>query len=175
MDALQAGDSLVDIHAGDESGHALGVAGATAGEGDLNDGVAVNVDVDHAGADTAGLVGEVVHSAYPFKSGYGYISSSIDIQTLSSVSIKRTGIDKLLLVGDVYLASKSGNMVLFDIPKSEFIYGKIREMCETKSKSKNGVEFYKEHNECLHCGSFFPAEDAKCPNCGAPIKNKKKK
>lgn len=110
-----------------------------------------------------------------FKSGYGYISSSIDIQALNSVSIKRTGIDKLLLVGDVYLSSKSGNMVLFDIPKSEFIYGKIREMCETKSKSKNGVEFYKEHNECLHCGSFFPTEDAKCPNCGAPIKNKKKK
>lgn len=108
-----------------------------------------------------------------FKSGYGYISSSIEISKLSSVSIKRSFIDKLLLVGDIYLSGKSGNLVLFDIPKSEFIYGKVREMCETKTKT--GVKFYEQHNECLHCGSFFSLEESKCPNCGAPIKNKKKK
>lgn len=110
-----------------------------------------------------------------FKSGYGYISTSVEISKLTSVSIKRSGIDKLLLVGDIYLSAKSGNLVLFDIPRSEFIYGKIREMHETKAKSKDGIKFYEEHNECLHCGSFFPLEEAKCPNCGAPIKNKKKK
>ena len=66
MDALDAGDGLVDVHAGDESGHALGVARAAAGEGDLDDGVAVHIDVDHAGADSRGLVGKVVHGEISF-------------------------------------------------------------------------------------------------------------
>ena len=110
-----------------------------------------------------------------FKSGYGYISTSVDIAGITSVSIKRSGIDKLLLVGDIYLAGKSGNLVLFDIPRSEFIYGKLREICESKPKQRDGVKFYEGHNECLHCGSFFALEEAKCPNCGAPIKSKKKK
>lgn len=110
-----------------------------------------------------------------FKSNLGYIGISINIKDLSAVSIKRSAIDKLLLVGDIYLTGSSGSLVLFDIPKSEFLFGKIREMCEIKKNKNNSVVFYEEHNECLHCGSFFDKNEIKCPNCGAPIKNKKEK
>ena len=61
MDALDAGNGLIDVHTGDESGDALGVARATAREGNLHDGVSIHVDVDHAGANPRGLVGKVVH------------------------------------------------------------------------------------------------------------------
>ncbi len=110
-----------------------------------------------------------------FKKNYGYIGTSIAIKDLSAVSIKRSFIDKLLGVGDIYLTAKTGSLVLFDIPKSEFIFGKLREMCEIKRKDGESVMFYEEHNECLHCGSFFSKEATKCPNCGAPLKKGKEK
>jgi len=110
-----------------------------------------------------------------FKSNLGYIGTSINIKDLTAVSIKRSAIDKLLLVGDIYLTAETGSLVLFDIPKSEFIFSKLREMCEMKKKKGEQVVFYEDHNECLHCGSFFSTQEIKCPNCGAPVKNKKEK
>lgn len=54
VDAFEAGDGVLDFHAFQEGGDALGVAMATAREEDLLDGVADEDDVNLAGAHSDG-------------------------------------------------------------------------------------------------------------------------
>lgn len=107
-----------------------------------------------------------------FKGDVKYISSQIYLKDLSGARLSRDIVDKILKVGDIYVKEKSGKeLVLFDIPNSEFMHTKILELCGTKTKTD---EFYENHMACEHCGSYYSNEIAKCPNCGAP-KNKTKK
>ena len=99
-----------------------------------------------------------------------YISQSIKFTTLRGVQLKRGFIDKLLFVGDVYISSTEGNLVLFDIYKSDFIYSKIQEVGESNRKTMKKFQGFE--CECEHCGSSYEKTEKRCPSCGAPNKNK---
>ena len=66
MDTLNAGDGVVNVHAGNQRGNALGVAGATAREGNLYNGVAIHLKINTTGANAGGGVGKAVPSGNPF-------------------------------------------------------------------------------------------------------------
>ena len=59
--ALQALDGVCDLHALDQGGNALGIAGATAVVLNALNDIAFNVDLDHSGANTLGLIVDVFH------------------------------------------------------------------------------------------------------------------
>ena len=59
--AADAGNRLIHIHAGNQRGNALRVAGATAGENDLGHGAAVHLDIDLTGANARGGISKLFH------------------------------------------------------------------------------------------------------------------
>jgi ribosomal protein L37E/mannose-6-phosphate isomerase-like protein (cupin superfamily) len=74
---------------------------------------------------------------------------------------------------DIYIEEKGGKeLVLFDTPNSEFMHTKILELCGEKTKKD---EFYENHIDCDHCGSYYDNKSSKCPNCGAPKESKANK
>lgn len=107
---------------------------------------------------------------FEFQNDYGYISTCAEIKHLVNVELKRSFIDKILGVGDIYITSKTGSFAMFDIPKSDFVFGKLKEICDNRRAAQEG--FYAEHNECAHCGSYYMKSAKKCPNCGAPSNKK---
>ncbi len=108
-----------------------------------------------------------------FKGEVKYISSQIFLKELKGARLSRNIVDKILRVGDIYIEENGGReLVLFDIPNSEFMHTKILELCGTKSKTD---EFYENHSACEHCGSYYSNTSSKCPNCGAPKDKVKRK
>ena len=63
-DALQAGDDFFQLHAFDQFGYGLEIAGTAAGEGYLAEPVVLNVEGDGRGANAGGLISE--HNENPF-------------------------------------------------------------------------------------------------------------
>ncbi len=57
-DALQAGDDFFQLHAFDQFGYGLEIAGTAAGEGYLAEPVVLNVEGDSRGANAGGLISE---------------------------------------------------------------------------------------------------------------------
>ena len=72
-------------------------------------------------------------------------------------------------VGDLYIGSKNkNNLVLFDIPKCEFMQTKISKLISDRNKDSTFNKFYSNNFECEHCGTFYDDIEARCPSCGAP-------
>ena len=99
-----------------------------------------------------------------------YIGTEVLIADMTGTTLKKSFIDKMLKVGDIYITGKKQkNVVLFDIPNSEFIFNKVEKLCssafDTNTKKSS---FYDNNHECLHCGTYFDAGKNKCPSCGAP-------
>jgi ribosomal protein L37E len=108
-----------------------------------------------------------------FKGETKYISSQIFLKDLKGATLKRNIVDRILRVGDIYIEEKGGKeLVLFDTPNSEFMHTKILELCGEKTKKD---EFYENHIDCDHCGSYYDNKSSKCPNCGAPKESKANK
>ena len=99
-----------------------------------------------------------------------YIEANVRLSDLSGASLKVSIIDKILKVGDIYVTGKNNKkVVLFDIPNCEFITNKIAALCADKNNTEGKKEeFYRNNHECSHCGTYFDADAAKCPSCGAP-------
>ncbi len=99
-----------------------------------------------------------------------YLQCQVDLDDLKTVNLKKSFIDKMLKVGDIYISGNKGkNIVLFDITNSEFITNKISGLClNNKETTAKKAEFYKNNYECSHCGTYYDANVSKCPSCGAP-------
>lgn len=95
-----------------------------------------------------------------------YPNISIPLKDLECVNIKRSSIDKMLKVGDIYVTGKEASMVLYDIPNSEFIFEKVNKICV--DKILNDTEFFYDKCECVHCGTYYSNTNNRCPACGAP-------
>ena len=93
-----------------------------------------------------------------------YVDNSLEIKDLKYATLSRDSIDKLLHVGDIFLTSITGVIVLYDIPDCEFMTQRLNKLISNKDKE---FVFYKETYVCNHCGSAFDAKLNKCPNCGA--------
>lgn len=90
----------------------------------------------------------------------------IEIENLSQVKLTRGVIDKMLKVGDIEIQSDISEVLKFsDVFDSEFLTKKLNEII--LNKSSIGVDIYKEHFVCEHCGSYCDINLSKCPNCGA--------
>ncbi len=107
-----------------------------------------------------------------FRGKTKYIHSQIHLKDLKDAVLKRNVVDKILKVGDIYVKeSTTKEIVLSDIPNSEYMHTKILNLCNSRAKKD---EFYENHSACEHCGSYYDNKSSKCPNCGAP-KHKSKK
>ena len=101
-----------------------------------------------------------------FKNDNQFDLKAIAIENLSQVKLTRGIIDKMLKVGDIEIQSNISEIIKFsDVFDSEFLTKKLNEII--LNKSSNGVDIYKEHFICEHCGSYCDKSLSKCPNCGA--------
>lgn len=105
-----------------------------------------------------------------FKGENLYIDSEIYISNATDVKLKINFIDKILKVGDIFIYEGERHIDITDIPKSEFIYSRIKEIC--KNNLEQRTEFYVQNIECLHCGTIYDTNEKRCPSCGSPNKNK---
>ena len=99
-----------------------------------------------------------------------YIKSQIKLTSMNNIQLKRSTIDKILKVGDIYISAKNNktNMVLFDITNCEFIYNQINKLCHDTNNVND--QFYKKNYECMHCGTYYDKTFKRCPSCGSPQK-----
>lgn len=103
-----------------------------------------------------------------------YFNAEIKLSEIQNTELKISFIDRMLKVGDIYIsADESKTVVLFDIPNSEFIRERIDKLIHDTAEEKNKKSaFYDNNHECAHCGSYYDANQRKCPMCGAPKINK---
>lgn len=99
-----------------------------------------------------------------------YINAEIYLDDMDGASLKKSFIDRMLRVGDIYITTKDlKTVILFDIPNSDFICSRIEQLCANNVKPKTRkTAFYSNNHECTHCGTYYDAAKNKCPSCGAP-------
>ena len=99
-----------------------------------------------------------------------YTEFSTTLEHVVDVKHKSTAIDRLFHVSDLYITSKDGRSVMFDVPNGEFIFDKLNQLF--RIKKAEAEEFYKNGITCEHCGSQYDHKFERCPSCGAPNNNK---
>lgn len=87
----------------------------------------------------------------------------MNISEIKHVNLKKTGIDKMVKVGDVEILSEDKSIILYDIKEPEKIYT-IFDKIKNKFENLGNLPICK---ICEYCSSKIKDDENKCSSCGA--------